>query len=176
MMATKNLRCLGLFLASFAAFALAVGYPNTARADEPASDSEQIVRLFETAEGQAALKQAGLSAEQVATMLSALSPGQRAALEEMIRDITPRAILRARLLDAGYTDDEIQERLALLTEAEITEFAGSPDATTGGTGVGTVILVVLLVFVAVLVAWYFVAVENPETGDEPVEPAPAPAG
>lgn len=171
-MAKKFLRGLGLFLAMFAAFALAVGHPNTALAAAGTTAPSRIEKLIGTEAGKAALARAGVTAEQFKTMLAKLTPEQRANVEKIAADATPRARLAAGMLAAGYTQKEINERLALLTNDEMAKLADSPDALTAGAGVGTVILVVLLVFVAVLTAWYFVAVEDPEAAPEP---APAPA-
>lgn len=171
-MAKKYLQGLGLFLATFAAFALAVGYPSSALAAAGKTDLSQIEKLVGTEAGKAALARAGVTAEQFKTMLAKLTPEQRAKVEKMAGDATPRARLAAGMLAAGYTQKEINERLALLTNDEMAKLADSPDAVTAGTGVGTVILVVLLVFVAVLTAWYFVAIEDPDVQPEP-EPAPA---
>ena len=169
-MAKNHLQGLGLFLATFAAFALAVGYPNTAFAAAGKTDLSQIEKLIGTEAGKVALARAGVTAEQFKTMLAKLTPEQRARVENMAGDATPKARLAAGMLAAGYTQKEINERLALFTNDEMAKLADSPDAVAAGTGVGTVILVVLLVFVAVCTAWYFVAIEDPD-----VEPGPAPA-
>ncbi len=171
-MAKKYLQGLGLFLATFAAFALAVGYPNSALAAAGETDLSQIETLIGTEAGKIALARAGVTAEQFKTMLAKLTPEQRAKVEKMAGDATPKARLAAGMLAAGYTQKEIDERLALLTNDEMAKLADSPDAVTAGTGVGTAILIVLLVLVAVLTAWYFVAVEDPGVEPEP-EPAPA---
>lgn len=171
-MAKKYLQGLGLFLTTFAAFALAVGHPNNALATAGRADLAQIETLIGTEAGKAALAQAGVTAEQFKAMLAKLTPEQRAKVEKMAADAAPKARLAAGMLAAGYTQKEINERLALLTNDEVAKLADSPDAVTAGTGVGTAILVVLLVFVAVITAWYFVAIEDPES---PPEPVPAPA-
>ena len=82
------------------------------------------------------------------------------------RDASAKARLAARMRAVGYTEAEANERIRLLTDEEIAELADDPDAMASGTGVTTVVLICSLVFVAALVAWYFVAAE-------PVEP-PAP--
>lgn len=173
-MAKKYLQCLGLFLASAAACALAVGYPHTALAvtGQPGGPSD-VEKVLDTEAGKTALANAGLSAEQFKTMLASLSPEQQAKLEQMVRDITPKARLAAGMRAAGYTDNEVRERLALLSDEEIAKLADSPDAVTAGTGVTTVVLIILLVFIAVVVAWYFVAIEDPEGSGPPAAAAPA---
>ncbi len=173
-MAMKSPHGAGLFLAAFAAFALAAGVPQIVLAAPPQADLADVESLIETEEGKAALDKAGVSAEEFKTMLSKLSPERRAEIENMVRDITPKARLTAEMKAAGYTQEEVDERLSVLSDDEIAKLSASPDATAGGTSVATVVLIALLVFMAVLVAWYFVAVEDPEGGG-PAEPAPAPA-
>lgn len=172
-MAKKYLQCLGLFLASAAACALAIGYPHTALAVTGQSDLSDVEKVLDTEAGKTALANAGLSAEQFKTMLASLSPEQQANLKQMVRDITPRARLAAGMRAAGYTDNEVRERLALLSDEEIAKLADSPDAVTAGTGVTTVVLIIIIVFVVITVAWYFVAIEDPEGHGPPAAPAPA---
>lgn len=172
-MAKKYLQCLGLFLASAAACALAVGYPHTALAVTGQPGPSDVEKVLDTEAGKTALAEAGLSAERFKTMLASLSPEQQAKLEQMVRDITPKARLAAGMRAAGYTDNEVRERLALLSDEEIAKLADSPDAVTAGTGVGTVVLIIIIVFVAVVVAWYFVAIEDPEGSGPPAAAAPA---
>ncbi|MFH1732312.1 MAG: PA2779 family protein [Planctomycetota bacterium] len=169
-MVKKYLQCLGLFLASAAACALAIGYPHAALAVTGQPGLSDAEKMLDTEAGKTALAKAGLSAEQFKTMLASLSPEQHAKLEQMVRDITPGARLAAGMRAAGYTDSEVRERLALLSDEEIAKLADSPDAVAAGTSVTTVVLIILLVFVAIVVAWYFVAVEDPGA-----PPAAAPA-
>ena len=167
-MTGKHVQRFGLFLATFAVLALALGQPQTALAgDVGASDIE---RLMSTEEGRAALDSAGLSPDRFKAMFAALSPRQQEALVNLARDAAPKARLRARLLAEGYTEAEVNDRLALLTDDEIARLAADPGATEAGSGVGTVLFVICLVLVAVLVAWYFVAAEpvaepEPPAGD-----------
>lgn len=170
-MTKKVLQSAGLFLATFAAFALAVGHPHTALAAAGKTDLSRVEKLIDTEAGETALARAGVSADEFKTMLAKLTPEQRTKVETMARNASPRARLTAGMLAAGYTKEEINKRLDLLTNEEMAKLADSPDAVTAGTSVGTAVAVVLIVFIAVLVAWYFVAVEDPEAAD----PAPAPA-
>ena len=172
-MARKYLQGLGLFLATFAAFALAAGYPNTALAAAGKTDLSRVETLIRTDSGKAALTKAGVTAEQFNTMLGKLTPEQRGRIEKMAAAATPKARLAAGMLAAGYTQKEIDERLSLLRNDEMAKLADSPDAVTAGTGVGTVVLIVVIVLVIVLTAWYFVAVEDPTEPDPEPEPAPA---
>ena len=172
-MAKKYLQCLGLFLASVAACALAAGYPHTALAATGQPGLADVEKMLDTEAGKTALAKAGLSAEQFKTMLASLSPEQQAKLEQMVRGITPRARLAAGMRAAGYTDNEVRERLALLSDEEIAKLADSPDAVTAGAGVTTVVLIILIVFVVIAVAWYFIAIEDPEGPGPPAAATPA---
>jgi len=157
---------LGLFLAAFAAFALGVGHPHIAQAAEEVGPAA-FESLMNTPEGKAALTRAGLSDAKLKTMLAALSSEQQKALAEAAAGLLPRARLTAQLKAEGYNDTEIGDRLAVLTDQEIAELARDPEAMTSGTGVGTIVFLLALVLVAVLVAWYFVAIEEPEIDDTP---------
>ena len=164
----KYLHCWGLFLAAFAAFSLALGQPQVLLAATEKVNLSDVERMIDTKEGRAALAKTGISAEKFKAMLARLSPEQREKLGNMVKNSTPEARLTARMMAAGYTKPEVDQRLAVLTADEIATLADDPAAMTAGTGVCTVILVTLLVLVAVGVSWYFVAIE------EPIEPAPAP--
>lgn len=160
----------GLFLAAVAAFALGFGAHHVARADNPSD----IDKMIETEAGQAALQKAGLSAGQFKAVLSKLTPAQRATIEEMARDLTPRARLTARMVAAGYTVDEARERIALLTDGEIAKLADDPNAVSSGSGVGAAIVIICLIFAVILVAAYFIVAEEPPP-EEDEKPAPPPA-
>lgn len=160
----------GLFLAALAAFSLAVGHPQAVLAAEGDPDLAAIHKFAETPEGKEVLARAGLSPEHFRTMVGRLSAGQRRQLEGLICQAAPEARLRARLVDVGYTPAEADERIALLTEGEIARFADDPEATTAGTGVATVGVIILVALAALVAAWYFVAIEEPV----PEEPEGAP--
>lgn len=153
----KKLNVVGLFLASFAAFALGLGQPHAAAAG--AVDLSRIENLMDTQEGRAALARAGVSAEGFTRMLAGLSPEQRRTIAEMAGAASPEARLGARMTAEGYTQAEISERLALLSNDEIARLADDPEATSSGTGVSTVILVLCLALVVVLVGYYFMFFE-----------------
>ena len=174
-MTGKNWQCVGLFMAAIAAFSLACGNPQVVFAATPDSPVEQALN---TAQGRAALARAGISPDQFKTMLQSLSPEQRARLDEMASDMTPRAILAARMTAQGYTKPEVDERLAVLTQDEVASLAGNPEATVGGAGVGSAIFILALVIVACLVVFYFAFWEPAPSSPPPpapAEPAPAPS-
>jgi|GEM_PF-6967727 len=174
-MTGKYWQSLGLFLMASAAFSVALGHPRVALATTESVEPSGVEKALGTEQGRAALARAGLSAEQARTMLAALSPEQRSALDDMAASITPKAQLGARMMAAGYTKAEVDERLALLSDDEIATLAGDTEATTAGTGAGFVIAVLVVILVAVLVAWYFVAIEEPAIDYSEPAPAPPPA-
>ena len=158
-MRVRTWQNVGLFLAMCAAFSLAFGYQHAAVAGGNASLVEQTMS---SEQGKAALEKAGVTPEQFATMYKSLTPEQKSQLESMVRDATPRAILSARMMEQGYTQAEAAQRLALLSNEEVARLAGNPDSTASGGAVEGLVFVLCLVLVAILVAWYFVAVESPE--------------
>lgn len=174
-MTGKYWQRLGLFLMAFAAFSIALGHPHVVLAATDSVEPSGVEKVLGTEQGRATLAEAGLSAEQAKTMLAALSPQQRSALDDMAESITCKAQLGARMMAAGYTKAEVDERLALLSEDEIARLAGDPEATTAGTGAGFVIAVLVVILVAVLVAWYFVAIEEPAIPYAEPAPVPPPA-
>jgi len=154
----KHLHCGALFLAALAAFSLATGYAPVVQAASDLSAAEQVI---DTPEGKAALENAGVSSDKARAMLSTLTPEQRERLNEMVKDITPKARLTAGMLAAGYTMDEAQARLAVLTDAEIAKLASDPEGMTSGGYVATVGVILIALLVFMLVSWYFVAIEDP---------------
>ena len=160
---------IGLFLATVAACYLAMGTPAMAAAPESAAQ-----QALSTPQCKDALAKAGISTEQAEKMIKALTPDQRAQLERMAQELTPKSILSARMLSQGYTQTEVNERLASLTNDEIVQLAGNPDATVGGTNAGLAIAILCVVLAAILVTLYFTALE-PGVETAPSAPAPAPA-
>ena len=161
---------LGLFLAVFAAFALAAGSPAVA-----AGETTVIEKTFASDAGKTALEKAGISAEQFSEMVGKLTSEQRAKVEGMLTGMTPEARLSTRLLAAGYTEVEVAARIATLSSDEVAKLAASDQATSSAGGVGTVIFIAALLIVALVIALYFMALEEPydETPRAmPVEPAP----
>jgi hypothetical protein len=160
----------GLFLAAFAAFTLAAGHPHVAcAAGDPHPQS--VEELLQTEEGKAAIERAGYSPEAFKALLDKLSPEQRRALDEKVRNASPRTRLAARLVAAGYTRAEAEERLARLTDEEIVRLANDPDATTAGAGTGAAVAIAVLVLAVVLVAVYFLFIEEPTAEPPPAPPA-----
>ena len=169
-MTGKRWQALGLFLAAMAAFSLACGGPRVALA---ANEPSVVEQALSTPQGKAALAKSGVSPEKLNAMLASLSPEQRQKLEKMAAGMTPKAVLTARLLSQGYTQGEVSERLAVLSNDEMVQLAGSPEATEGGGFVAAIAVGLALVLVAVLVAFYFCAIENPQVGPPPpMEPPP----
>ncbi len=147
-MRTNHAFNLGLFLATMAALALGTGYPTAAMADQASSPD----------------------ADKLAEAVEHLTPEQRLELVEKVTAVSPEARLSVRMINRGYTIDEVRTRLAHLTDSEIEKLAGEPEALEAGAGVGIVVFVLALALVAVLVAWYFM-VEDPGTADPPPPPA-----
>jgi hypothetical protein len=168
-MTGRRYQSLGLFLAAIAAFGMGFGAHHVAQAANP-TDAEKMIG---TDAGRAALQKAGLSAEQFKAMLSKLTPGQRATVEEMARDLTPKARLTARMVGAGYTLEEAKDRIAVLTGDEIAKLADEPNAVSSGAGVGAAIVIITLIFAVVLIMIYYVFVEEPPDEDETSDAPPA---
>ncbi len=176
-MTGKKLHSVGLFLASIASFSVGLGQPRTVFAAGAEVDIARMQKLIETKEGKAVLARAGISAAQFALLLRKLSSEQRRTLESALARITPEARLTARLVAAGYTKAEAEERIALLTYDEVARLADNPEATTGGGAIASALAALLVLLAALLVSWYFVAIEDPEL-DVPsprTSPAPPPA-
>ncbi len=148
MMTTSRTFNLGLLLATMAALALGMGYPTAAMADQASSPD----------------------ADKLAEAVEQLAPEQRLALVQSVTAVSPEARLAVRMVNRGYSIDEVQDRLALLTDCEIEKLAGDPEALEAGAGVGIVVFLLSLVLVAALVAWYFI-VEDPGTPDPHQPPA-----
>lgn len=176
-MTGKHLHTTGLFLASIAAFSIGLGQPRTVFAAGAEPDLARIQKLVETKEGKAVLARAGVSAAQFKLMLGKLSTEQRQTLESALARLTPEARLCARLIAAGYTKAEAEERIAILTQDELARLADNPEATTGGGAVAGAVAALLVFLAVLLVSWYFVAIEDPDV-DRPsprASPAPPPA-
>ncbi len=115
---------LGLLLGCLAAFAIGLGYPHAAAADDAATAAEQ------------------------------LTPQQQALIEAAIA-ASPEVRLAVKLANRGYTADEIDERLSVLTDEEIASLAGEPEMMEAGTG--CVLFVLAIAVVAVITALIFVS-------------------
>jgi len=163
------LQCAGLFLATVAAFSLALGQPRVVLAATGDIAPSAVEQLADTTAGKAALRRAGVSAEKFKLMLATLAPGQRQKLEALAEKLTARARLSARMIAQGYTQAEADQRLALLTDAEIARLADDQDAMASGRGVWFIAALVGAVM-ALVVSLYFMALEEPL----PEEPEPAP--
>ena len=172
-MTGKHLQCAGLFLATVAAFSLALGQPRVVLAATEDIDPSAIEQLADTRAGKAALGRAGVSAEKLKLMLARLSPGQRQKLEAFAEKLTPRARLGAKMIAEGYTRAEADERLALLTGAEIAKLADDPDAMAAGKGVWFIAALVGALM-ALIVSLYFMALEEPVLEEPEPEPKPGP--
>lgn len=170
----KHLHTVGLFLASMAAFSVGLGQPRTVFAADAETDIARIQKFIETREGRTVLARAGVSPAQFKLMLGKLTTEQRQSLWSALARITPEARLAARLVAAGYTKAEAEERIALLTQDEVARLADNPEATTGGGAVPSVVAALLVLLAALLVSWYFVAIEDPELERPSPKASPAP--
>jgi hypothetical protein len=164
---------LALFLATAAAFSIGLGHPRAALAADDTADLATIEKLIDTPAGKTALERAGVSADDFKAMLGRLSPEQKKAIAEKIGRMQPKARLAAQMVRAGYTPRQAAERIAVLTDDEIATLTGDPDAMASGGAVGTIFVIVLMVLAAILVSWYFVAIEPEPVPPGADEPPPA---
>ena len=169
-MTGKRVQCLGLFLATFAAFLLALGQPGGVLGDTGKTDLSAVEKFMTTKDGSEALAKAGISVEKLQAMLAELSPEQRASLEKTLASIGPKVRLGAKMEAAGYSKAEANERLALLSDAEIAKLAADPEGMTSG---GFIAVLAVLIMVAAI--WYFVVIEDPGTPPPAPQPEPPPA-
>ena len=77
---------------------------------------------------------------------------REAAPRERIRDLLARDDVRAEMIALGIAPDEAEARIAALTDQEIVAIAGKLDHLPAGEGLGTILIVLFIVFgIAVMV-------------------------
>lgn len=160
---------LGLFLAVFAAFSLATG-SHVFAAGEPTV----IEKAFATDAGKSALEKAGVNQAKFSEMVAKLTPEQRVKIEGMLKGVTPEARLASRMLATGYTEKEAAARIASLSSDEVAKLAVSDEATASAGEAGIWIAALVVVVVALLIFLYYMAIEDPGTGNQQAEAQPAP--
>jgi hypothetical protein len=90
---------------------------------------------------------AGLSPSEVV----AIAQSDRAADLQKIQNVLETKMVGERLRDLGFTESEIQERLSLLSDAQIHNIALDLDQLkVGGNGLGIVIVLLVIAILVVL--------------------------
>ena len=79
------------------------------------------------------------------------APEQGPSARDKVRDLLARDDVRSQMMSLGITPEEADARIAALTDQEIAEIAGKLDRLPAGEGLGTILIVLFIVFgVAVL--------------------------
>ena len=102
--------------------------------------------------GLASRAEAGFSPSRPVT----LEKFDREADLEVLRQSLEKAIVAGRLHEVGYTSEEIDARLELLTDAQVHRLATDVDEARVGQGPAGVLVAVLVVVVLVLLIIYLV--------------------
>ncbi len=90
---------------------------------------------------------AGLSPSEVV----AIAQSDRAADLQKIQNVLETKMVGERLRDLGFTESEIQERLSMLSDAQIHNIALDLDQLkVGGNGLGIVIVLLVIAILVVL--------------------------
>lgn len=81
-----------------------------------------------------------------------LSESERAQDLETVRQALETKIVRERLLDFGFTEEEVAKKLSLLSDEELHQLAVRADEIrVGGDGAVAVILILVIAFLAYLI-------------------------